>query len=62
MKRMTPEQAAGEWLQKYEEDANNPERVRAGIKLAWKLYNNPETPDELREAIKISLNTMIENL
>lgn len=59
---MTPEQAAEGWLQKYEEDANNPERVRAGIKLAWKLYNNPETPDELREAIKISLDTMIENL
>lgn len=62
MKRMTPEQAVGEWLQKYEEDANNPERVRAGIKLAWKIYKDPATPDELREMVEMSLDAMIDNL
>ena len=62
MKGTTPEQAAGEWLQEFENRANSPERVRAGIKTAWKIYNDPETPDELREIVKTSLDTMIDSL
>jgi len=62
MNGITPEEAARKWLQKYEEDANNPERVRAGIKLAWKIYKDPATPDELREMVEMSLDAMIDNL
>ncbi len=69
----TPEQAAADWLAKYEAggpegavgrllDEYEREARPAAIRTAWAAYNDPETPEELRKVLHAALDNMIKSL
>ena len=55
----TPEETAGDYLAEYERRAEPPrEDLPAAIRSAWISYTNPETPAEVREALRVALDEM----
>ena len=59
----TPEETAAEYLAKYERGAEPPrDQLPAAIRTAWRAYTDPETPEELREVLRVGLDYMTERL
>ena len=69
----TPEQAAADYLAKYEAagpegaagkylDENERDNLPGAIRAAWRAYNAPETPAEIRDQLRGALDYMIDKL
>ncbi len=69
----TPEQAAADYLAKYEAagpagavgkrlDEYERDNLPGAIRAAWRAYNDPETPAEIRDKLRGALDYMIDKL
>lgn len=55
---LTPEQAAGKWLDDFEQQAD----IVAAVKTAWRTYRSADTDEQTKQALQIALDELIARL